>query len=86
MAATLVAIIFTVILTRVVGVPVGRRLGVDWQRRLWPLKTSLFSFFPLRRQKFFLAKDDRSAQKPWGRPLSRPRRPFLDPLAAILDF
>ena len=37
-------------------------------------------------QKTYLVKVDGSAQKPRIRPLSRPRRPFLGPLAAILDF
>ena len=74
--------------------------GVDWQRRWWPQKTSLFSFFFFsflffsvttfshRRsaQKTYLAKVDGSAQKPKVRPLSRPRRPFWGPLAAILVF
>ena len=33
-----------------------------------------------------LANVDVTSQKPWARPLSRPCRPFLGPLAAILDF
>ena len=37
-------------------------------------------------QKTFFAKVDRSAQKPRGRHLSRPRQPFWGPQAAILDF
>ena len=36
--------------------------------------------------KMYLAKVDESALKPRGRPLSRLRQPFWDPLAAILDF
>ena len=36
--------------------------------------------------KTYLAKVDGSAQKPKGAPLSKPRRPFWGPLAAILDF
>ena len=36
--------------------------------------------------KTYLAKVDGNAQKPRGRPLSRPSRPFWGPLAAILDF
>ena len=34
----------------------------------------------------YLAKDDGSAQNPWGKHLSRSGRPFWGPLAAILDF
>ena len=36
--------------------------------------------------KTYLAKVDRSAQKPSGTPFSRPSWPFWGPLAAILDF
>ena len=37
-------------------------------------------------QKMYLAKIDGGAQKPRGRHLSKTRRPFWGPLAAILDF
>ena len=37
-------------------------------------------------QKPYFAKDDGSAQKPGVTSLSRPCRPFLGPLADILDF
>ena len=37
-------------------------------------------------QKTYFAKVDRSTKKFRGRNLSRPRRPFWGPLAAILDF
>ena len=38
------------------------------------------------RRSALIQKVGRSAQKPRGRQLSRPHRPFWDPLAAILDF
>ena len=37
-------------------------------------------------QKTYLAKADKSAQKPRGGHSSRPHWPFWGPLAAILDF
>ena len=50
------------------------------------LRRDLFSWKECSDQKTYFANDDGSAQKPRGRPLSRPRRPFWGPLAAILDF
>ena len=43
-------------------------------------------FYFLRRLKTYLAKVAKNAQKSRVRHLSRPRRPFWGPLAAILDF
>ena len=50
------------------------------------LRRLLFSQKECSDQKTYLAKVDGSAPKPRGRHLSRPRRPFWGPLAAILDF
>ena len=68
------------------------------QRRYWTLKTTFFfSFFSFlccllfsKKEgldlKPYLAKVEGSAQKTRGTPLSRPQRPFWQPLAAIFDF
>ena len=50
------------------------------------LPHNLFSKNGCPDQKTYFEKVDRSGQKPRGRPLSRPRRPFWDPLVAILTF
>ena len=48
--------------------------------------TRFVFFYFLRRLKTYLAKVAKNAQKSRVRHLSRPRRPFWGPLAAILDF
>ena len=50
------------------------------------MSTFFFSFYSCSDQNTYFAKVIRSAQKPRVRPLSRTRRPFRGPLAAILDF
>ena len=46
----------------------------------------LYHFSCRKSPKPYLAKVDRSAQKPWDIHLSRPQRQFWGLLAAILDF
>ena len=50
------------------------------------LRRDLFSSKECLDQKTYLANVDQSAQEPRIGPLSRPRRPFCGPLAAIMDF
>ena len=95
---TLLISLYQCVQARAVGIPVGRRSALNWQRRQWPLFSPLFvfPFFFLPRdllsqkecsdQKTYLAKVAQNAQKSRGRHLSRPHRTFWSPLAAILDF
>ena len=86
-------------MARAVGIAVVRCLAVDWQQLKWTAIFTIifFSFFPhsplrpflkegVLRSKNYFAKVDQSAQYPRNQTLSRPRRPFCGPLAAILDF
>ena len=50
------------------------------------LRCYLFAQRECSDQKTYLAKVAKNAQKPRGRHLSRPRRLFWGPLAAIFDF
>ena len=50
------------------------------------LRRDLFSSKECLDQKTYFANVDQSAQEPRIGPLSRPRRPFCGPLAAIMDF
>ena len=50
------------------------------------LRRDLFSSKECLDQKTYFANVDHSAQEPRIGPLSRPRRPFCGPLAAIMDF
>ena len=53
---------------------------------IFSISTTILLIEGVLGSKTYLAKVARSAQKPRGRHLSRPRPPFWGPLAAILDF
>ena len=86
-------------LAQAVVVPVGRRSGSRLATTLVATKNDIcfftfFFFFPVvyfshkecSNQETYLAKVDKSAQKPRDKHPSRHRRPFWGLLVAILDF